>query len=94
MNTIERAKLIKAMEYVARQVNDENVFESWLVSGVADGDIEYGDLEIHGELDEALDYVEDKWFAEIMEIFLEVMAAAKRRGGLYCDGVTSKLKGA
>lgn len=45
MNRIERIKMVKAMEFIARQVNDENVFERWLIGGVSDGDIEYGELD-------------------------------------------------
>ena len=37
----ERIKMIKAMEYIARQINDEDVLGRWLVCGVADGDIDY-----------------------------------------------------
>ena len=39
MNKIERAKLVKAMEYICRNVNNEEVFEEWLILGVGDGDI-------------------------------------------------------
>ena len=39
MNRLERAKMVKAMEFIARQINDENVFEGWLMEGVADEDI-------------------------------------------------------
>ena len=44
MNKHERIKMVKAMEYITRQINDEDIFEAWLVDGVADGDIDYGDL--------------------------------------------------
>lgn len=93
MNKIERVKMVKAMEYIARQVNDESVFEHWLILGVGDGDIEYGDLSVaeNVEDDEAAWYVDDdKNFAELMETFLSVMKSAKKSGGLYCDGVVSK----
>lgn len=30
MDNNERIKLVKAMEFIARQVNDEEVFEGWL----------------------------------------------------------------
>ena len=92
MNKIERVKMVKAMEYIARQVNDEEVFYGWLTLGVADGDIEYGDLTVNENLeeDEAAWYADDdKGFAELMETFLSVMKAAKKSGGLYCDGVVS-----
>ena len=89
-NSIERVKLVKAMEYVARQINDELVFEGWLVNGVADGDIEYGDLDVNpSDLEEFEYYLEDKSFADLMDTFLWVMARAKKSGGLYCDGIVS-----
>ena len=37
----ERTRMVKAMEYICRQINDEDVFNGWLMGGVADGDIEY-----------------------------------------------------
>lgn len=101
MNKVERIKMIRAMEYIARQVNDEDVFEDWLRDGVADGDIEYGDLSVHDE-----DLSEDIWaglgyyikdsdntFKNIMTTFLRVMAGAWKSGGLYCDGIVSDEEG-
>lgn len=93
MNRVERIKMVKAMEFLARQVNNEDVFEEWLMMGVADGDIEYGDLTINKDLDEeeASWYAnDDKTFAGLMETFLSVMAGAKEDGGLYCDNVVSE----
>lgn len=49
MNKIERIKCVKAMEFLARQINDEEVFEEWLMDGVADGDIDVGDLDVKGD---------------------------------------------
>ena len=49
MNTKERVKMVKAMEYIARQLNDESIFMGWLSIGVADGDIPYGDLDYRGD---------------------------------------------
>ena len=91
MNKIERVKMVKAMEFIARQINDEGVFDGWLVNGVADGDIEYGDLTATEEDTENLDYyISDKEFSELMACFLRRMEGAKRSGGLYCDGKVSK----
>lgn len=88
MKREERMKMVKAMEYIAQQLNDEGIFESWLIDGVADGDIEYGDLS--AEAGEDIDwYIEDQHFSDLMETFLRCMKAAKRSGGLYCDGVVS-----
>ena len=91
MNKIERIKMVKAMEFIARQINDEDVFEHWLMYGVADGDIAYGNLNIELDDEAVLDYyIDDQSFASLMDDFLTVMAdSSKDGGGLYCDGVVS-----
>ena len=86
----ERKKMVLAMEYIARQINNEEVFEGWLMSGVADGDIEYGDMDITNVDDY---YIEDDNFKDLMSCFLIMMKGAWRSGGLYCGGVVSKDKG-
>ena len=89
MNKKERIKMVKAMEYIARQINDEDVFAGWLVSGVADGDIDYADLS--EEDDGMVDYyTDDERFTELMQTFLWCMKEAYKDGGLYCDNVVSK----
>lgn len=86
MNKEERIKMVKAMEFIARQINDEMVFDGWLMNGVGDGDIEYGDLSADDDdFDEY--YIEDKHFSELMGCFLRRMASARKSGGLYCDGI-------
>ena len=88
MKREERMKMVKAMEYIAWQLNDEEILESWLAAGVADGDIECGDL--GAEAGEDMDwYIEDQHFSDLMDTFLRCMYAAKRSGGLYCDRVVS-----
>ena len=84
MSYKERAQVVRAMETMCRCINDEEVFEPWLMVGVADGDIdEY-------TTDEDLEfYCEDDVFSELMYYFLRLMKAAEK-GGLYCDGVVSK----
>lgn len=91
MNAPERIKMVKAMEFIARQINDEGVFEGWLIGGVADGDIKYGDLEVRDEDREELAvYIEDESFADLMHTFLYVMKNASRSGRLCCEGVVSE----
>ena len=85
----ERIKMIKAMEYIARQINDEDILGRWLVCGVADGDIDYGDLTAEEDLAIAY-YTEDEHFADLMDTFLWVMGKAYKSGGLYCDGLASR----
>ena len=87
MNLSARAKVVRAMETIARCVNDEDVFYRWLLCGVADGDID------NDTTDEDLEYYcEDKTFADPMERFLDLMTAAKRSGGLYEDRIVSKYE--
>ena len=83
-NEIERAKMIACMEFICRQINDEDVFEGWLMCGVADGDIEYGNLDYNSVPEE---YLEPDTFSDIMSCFLRRMNSAYKSGGLYCGGV-------
>lgn len=91
MNANERIKMVKAMEFLVRQVNNEEFIGPWLDYGVADGDIEYGNLEVHEEDAENLEYyISDEEFSELMHLFLRIMQAAHIDGGLFCDRVVSK----
>ena len=83
----EREKMVKAMEYIVRQCNDETAMNGWLMCGVADGDIEYGNFEVDDPDIEY--YIEDDNFAELMGCFLRTMKRAQS-GGLYCGGVVSE----
>ena len=91
MNKTERIKMIKAMEFIIRNLNNEDLLMPWLMCGVADGDIKYGDLDVTPADEENLEYyIDDDNFAEQMGRFLRLMSRAKKNGGLYCDGVTSE----
>lgn len=86
----ERIKMVKAMEYICRNLNDEEIFyDTWLTMGVADGDIDYGDLS--SDPGEAEWYAEDKQFSDLMGVFLRAMKEAYKSGGLYCNGITDNL---
>lgn len=94
MNKAERIKMVKAMEFICRQVNDEDNIGAWLTLGVADEDIEYGDLEVKDSDSEDLEYyIEDDEFGDLMDTFLFVMKKCWKSGGLYCDGVVSRKVG-
>lgn len=84
MNKQERYEMIRAMETIARCVNDEYVFELWLLYGVADGDIDEDTTP-----DDLESYMEDDEFSDLMTTFLTVMKHAYK-DGLYCDGIASK----
>ena len=88
----ERMKAVKAMEFMARQVNDGEAFNIWLMGGVADEDIEYGDLTVGEDLesDPAYDYASDPdTFSYLMGCFLRTMSAAHKSGGLWCGKILS-----
>lgn len=84
-----RLKAVKAMDFLAHMLNNEELFiDMWLTEGVADGDIESGDLEVTAEDEDNLGgYIEDDNFRDLMWVFLRSMSAACTDGGLYCDGV-------
>lgn len=92
MNKTERIKMVRAMEFIARHVNDETQFEPWLIYGVADGDIDYGATNVETDDELALGcYIDDdEDFAGLMDLFLRIMNNARIDGGLYCDKVVSK----
>ena len=91
MNKVERVKMVKAMEFIVRQVNDEENINVWFTNGVADGDIEYGDFFTEtADLEEMEDYTEDEEFSYLMAMFLYCMKNAYFDGGLYCDGILSE----
>ncbi len=89
VNKNERAKMVLAMEFIARQINDEDVFDGWLMGGVADGDLDYGEWDI-SKVDDY--YLEDEHFEDLMSCFLRRMVGAWNSGALYCDGICCKEK--
>ena len=86
-NAIERKKMVLAMEYIVRQINDEEVFMPWLSVGVADGDLRYGEWDPENVEDY---YIENDNFRDLMDCFLRRMSGAKKSGGLYCNGIVTK----
>ena len=90
MNVNERIKMVKAMEFIIRNINNESQLDLWLSDGVADGDIEYGDLTVKPEDAENFEfYINDADYKGLMRDFLRIMSCASKSGGLYSDGVTS-----
>lgn len=86
----DRMQMVKCMEYIVRNLNDEDLFDSWLSVGVADGDIEYGDMTLDNYEDMEY-YIDPDNFAPLMHLFLRLMSRAyKEDSGLYCGGVVSK----
>lgn len=88
MDKLKREKMVLAMEYICRQINDDEVFDSWLTLGVANEDLNYGEWDPDAVDD---DYIDDNEnFAELMGCFLRIMKSAAGSGGLYCDDVISR----
>lgn len=85
MNIYKRIEFVKAMEMLARAINDGSVFQTWLNIGVADGDITENSVS-----DDIEYYTDNETFADLMDTFLLIMENAKKSGGLYFDGIVSK----
>ena len=90
MNKQERIQMLRAMDTVMRALNDEEIFEIWLIDGIPDGTTEDSDFAA---------FADDITFADIMDTFVFVMgkacsipeSAQERRGTLYCDGVVNSM---
>ena len=88
MDKKERKQLVLAMETVVRSLNDEERLNSWLMGGVADGDLNSDST--WADVDDW--YVEDGHFTDIMNLFCRIMKYATINGCngiLYCDGIIS-----
>ena len=66
----KKAELLKAMDVLARSINNEDIVDSWLLGGIPDGTTE----------DEYIDYVDD--IDDIAACFLRCMKRAQEDGGL------------
>ena len=84
---IKRGEIVLAMERLARCINDEDVFWSWLCEGVADGDVSSHTTSESENLDY---YCEDDNYAELLTLFNRLMSRAWLSGGLY-DGQISGM---
>lgn len=84
---IKRGETVLAMEHMARCINDEDIFWSWLSVGVADGDITKDTTPESEDLDY---YCEDDNYAELLTLFNRLMSRAWLSGGLY-DGQISGM---
>ena len=85
INVKERVAVVRAMETIARAINDEGIFGEWLSFGVADGDIDESTTD-----EELMFYVEsNETFGELMSTFTHMMKRVHTSGGLYVDGVAS-----
>ncbi len=84
----ERVKLLRAMETIARCVNDEDVFELWIIHGIPDGEIK------ENTTDEDLEWLaeDEDSMLDIMDTFVKLMKNAYRSGGLCLfDGEVSLM---
>ena len=72
----EKANLVLAMEYMMRNCATD-VPDGWLMCGVADGDIEYGETDARA-VDDC--YLDDKNFEELVECFNRQMRILRKDG--------------
>lgn len=75
-----RKERILQMERIMRRINNENIFATWLVAGVADGD-----LDENSKWEEVDDYyIEDETYSFITGLFLKLTLSAIKHGG-FCE---------
>ena len=81
-NTARRVELVKALDTVARCINDEDILVGgWFAGGVPDGLVREGDASIEG-------FTSDEDLKDFMDCFMRCMVRASKSGGLcYIDGV-------
>lgn len=84
MTRYDRGRTVIAMDRMARCVNDEDLFLSWLMLGVADGDITADTKPDDSDLD---CYCVDECFKDLLTLFNRLMHHAWLDGGLYDSGI-------
>ena len=83
-NALERVEMVKAMDTIIRNLNDEEQIDYWLRYGVADHDEELTEEDAYLYADD------DDNFKELMRTFQVIIANdARHNGGFYVDGVIS-----
>ena len=87
--SLKRAKIVRAMDTLARCINNEMIFERWLLSGIADNDITDNTTSV--DIISA-GYCTDEEFKNLMSLFLKLMYKASGDGGLYAEGVVSATR--
>ena len=85
----KRMDMVRAMEYIARQVSNDEVLDLWVNLGVVGNDIPYSVL-TDGSEEWLEKYITDEGLSNLMRVFLRVMAMAYAEDGLWCAGVSSK----
>lgn len=80
-NIFDRVKAVRAMDFLARSLNNVDHLERWLMYGVADGDQTLTDKEI------ADTYCDDATFTALSDEFTYLMRIARNNGGLFIDGL-------
>ena len=88
-NTERRARYVKALDLIARSVNDEELLPLWLTYGVADEDITE---DTTPEQIAEMGYCEDATFQGLLNTFAQLMQEATKdgpRGAIYAEGFIS-----
>ena len=76
-NVGKRVEFIKALDMIARRINDEDILVGgWLAGGVPDGLVKEGDEAIACLTD-------DESLKSFMDCFMRCMVRASKSGGLF-----------
>lgn len=72
-----RKEHVLQMERIMRKINNESIFETWLLIGVADGDLD--ESSTWEDVDDY--YIESDNYSFIIGVFLKLTAEAIKDGG-------------
>ena len=87
MNKQERLQAIRAMDTIAKMLNDENEYIWWANMGIPDGEID------ETTKDKEIEWLcDDDIFPDLLFNFCRIFGMKKEKatGFLYCDNVTGK----
>lgn len=87
MNKKERLEVVRAMDTIAKTLNDERDYVWWAAMGIPDGEID------NNTKDEDIEWLcEDDIFPDLLFNFCRIfgMKKEKAKGFLYCDGIVGK----
>ena len=87
MDKQERITAVRAMDTIAKMLNDEREYARWAMMGIPDGEID------ENTKDEEIEWLcDDDIFPDLLFNFCRVFGMKKEKatGFLYCDGVIGK----
>ena len=86
INIEDRRKMILCMEFIMRNLNDEELFYRWILAGIPDDEFKFGEFN-----PEVVDdyYIDPENFKDFVRIFLDILKSTEEGNAIYCGAVLS-----